>query len=416
MAKITAGVSTSHVPAIGAALARPGRLGHNRRALSISASSFTNRECSRPPLPCSPPLHACAFPASVAASLSSEAGAVKLSGDNLAANLSRQLAPVYLVSGDEPLLVNEAADAIRARARSQGFTERELHVVERGFSWDELIAGSRLMSLFAERKIIEIRMTNPTPGEQGADAIIELISQPSPDNLVLIITGKMDGRVQSSRWVSAIEKHGVVVQIWPLELARLPAWIRERLAKQNLKADADAATLLAERVEGNLLAAHQEVEKLALLLPPGPVTADTIVEAVADSARFDVLQLGDAAMRGQTARALRVLEGLRGEDVEPPIVLWALNKDLQWIARCQYLMRRGQSADSAMNALYVWRNRQPAMKQALARLRPATVRELLLSAERADRMIKGVILRCDPWLEFERLVAGLAGVKLARVA
>jgi DNA polymerase III subunit delta len=340
---------------------------------------------------------------------------VKLSGDNLAANLSRQLAPAYLVSGDEPLLVNEAADAIRARARAQGFTERELHVVERGFDWDALIAGSRSLSLFAERKIIEIRMTNPTPGEQGADAIIELASQPSPDVLVLVVTGKMDGRVQSSRWVGALEKHGVVVQIWPIELQRLPAWIRDRLAKQNLKADADAAALLAERVEGNLLAAHQEVEKLALLLPPGPVTADTIIEAVADSARFDVLQIGDAAMRGQTARALRVLEGLRGEDVEPPIVLWALNKDLQWIARCQHLMRRGQSADGAMNALYVWRNRQPAMKHALSRLRPATVRELLLSAERADRMIKGVI-RSDPWLEFERLVAGLAGLKLARVA
>jgi DNA polymerase-3 subunit delta len=147
---------------------------------------------------------------------------VKLSGDNLAANLSRQLAPVYLVSGDEPLLVNEAADAIRSKARAQGFTERELHVVERGFDWDELIAGSRSLSLFAERKIIEIRMTNPTPGEQGADAIIELASQGSPDVLVLIITGKMDGRVQNSRWVSAIEKHGVVVQIWPIELARLP--------------------------------------------------------------------------------------------------------------------------------------------------------------------------------------------------
>ena len=340
---------------------------------------------------------------------------MKLSGDNLAAHLSRQLASVYLVSGDEPLLVNEAADAIRGKARAQGFTERELHVVERGFDWDELIAGSRSMSLFAERKIVEIRMTNPTPGEQGANAIIELASQSSPDVLVLIITGKMDGRVQSSRWVSAIEKHGVVVQIWPVELARLPAWIRDRLARQNLKADADAAALLAERVEGNLLAAHQEVAKLALLLPPGPVSADTIVEAVADSARFDVLQLGDAAMRGQTARALRVLEGLRGEDVEPPIVLWALNKDLQWIARCQHLMRRGQSADSAMNALYVWRNRQPAMKHALSRLRPARVRELLLGAERADRMIKGVI-RSDPWLEFERLVAGLAGVQLAPIA
>ncbi|MET0533233.1 MAG: DNA polymerase III subunit delta [Steroidobacter sp.] len=340
---------------------------------------------------------------------------MKLSGDHLAANLSRQLASAYLISGDEPLLVNEAADAVRSKARAQGFTERELHTIERGFDWDELLSQSRAMSLFAERKIIEIRMTNPTPGEQGADALIELVSQPSPDVLVLVITGKMDARVQGSRWVSAIEKHGVVVQIWPLELARLPAWIRDRLAKQNLKADADAATMLAERVEGNLLAAHQEVEKLALLLPPGPVSADTIIEAVADSARFDVLQLGDAAMKGQTARALRVLEGLRGEDVEPPIVLWALNKDLQWIARCQYLMRRGQSADGAMNALYVWRNRQPAMKHALSRLRPAVVRELLLSAERADRMIKGVI-RSDPWLELERVVAGLAGIRLARVA
>lgn len=340
---------------------------------------------------------------------------MKLSGDNLAASLSRQLAPIYLISGDEPLLVNEAADAVRARARSQGFTERELHVVERGFDWQALLAESRAMSLFAERKIIEIRMTNPTPGEQGADAIIELASQPSSDVLVLLITGKMDARVQGSRWVGALDKHGVLVQVWPVELARLPAWIRDRLARQNLNADAEAAALLAERVEGNLLAAHQEVEKLALLLPPGPVTADTIVEAVADSARFDVLQLGDAAMKGQAARALRVLGGLRGEDVEPPIVLWALNKDLQWIARCQHLMRRGQSADGAMNALYVWRNRQPAMKQALQRLQPKTVRELLLGAERADRMIKGVI-RSDPWLEFERLVAGLAGVRLASAA
>lgn len=340
---------------------------------------------------------------------------MKLSGDNLAANLSRQLASVYLVSGDEPLLVNEAADAIRARARTQGFTERELHVVERGFDWHELLANSRAMSLFAERKIIEIRMANPTPGEQGADVLIDLASQGSPDVLLLVITGKMDGRVQNSRWVAALDKQGVLVQIWPLDLARLPAWIRDRLAKKNLKADAEAATLLAERVEGNLLAAHQEVEKLALLLPPGPVTADTVLDAVADSARFDVLQLGDAAMKGQAARALRVLEGLRGEDVEPPIVLWAINKDLQWIARCQHLMRRGQSADGAMNSLYVWRNRQAAMKQALSRLKPAAVQDLLLNAERADRTIKGAI-RGNPWLEFERLVAGLAGVRLAAVA
>jgi DNA polymerase-3 subunit delta len=340
---------------------------------------------------------------------------VKISGDNLSSSLARQLQTIYLVSGDEPLLVNEAADAIRATARGQGFVERELHVIERGFDWQGLIAGSRSMSLFAERKIVEIRMANAAPGEQGADAIVELAEQSSPDTLVLIIAAKLDGRAQSSRWVSAVEKRGVLVQVWPIDLPRLPAWIRERLGRHKLQADAAAASLLAERVEGNLLAAHQEIEKLALLLPPGPITVDTVVDAVADSARFDVLQLGEAAMRGQTARALRILEGLHGEDVEPTLVLWAVNKDLQWIARARNLMRRGQSAESAMNTLYVWRPRQAAMGQALTRTNGHTLRNLLLDAERVDRTIKGVE-KGDPWLALERLVARLAGVKVATVA
>jgi DNA polymerase-3 subunit delta len=340
---------------------------------------------------------------------------VKISGDNLPSSLARQLQTIYLVSGDEPLLVNEAADAIRATARSQGFVERELHVVERGFDWQGLIAGSRSLSLFAERKIVEIRMANAAPGEQGANAIVELAEQASPDTLVLIIAAKLDSRTQSARWVSAVEKRGVLVQVWPIDLPRLPAWIRERLGRHKLQADAAAASLLAERVEGNLLAAHQEVEKLALLLPPGPISAETVVDAVADSARFDVLQLGEAAMRGNTARALRILEGLRGEDVEPTLVLWAVNKDLQWIARARNLMRRGQSAESAMNTLYVWRPRQAAMGLALSRMNGHTLRNLLLDAERVDRTIKGVE-KGDPWLELERLVARLAGVKVATVA
>lgn len=336
---------------------------------------------------------------------------MKISGDNLAASLARTLQAVYLVCGDEPLLVNEAADAIRAKARASGYTERDINVVERGFDWQGLLAQSRSLSLFAERKIIEIRMANAAPGEQGADAIVELAAQGGPDNLILVITGKLDGRTQNSRWVNAIEKHGVLVQVWPVELPRLPAWIRDRLGRHKLQADAAAASLLAERVEGNLLAAHQEIEKLALLLPPGQLTAETIVEAVADSARFDVLQLGDAAMRGQSARALRILEGLRGEDVEPTLVLWAVNKDLQWLARAQHLMRKGQSADAAMNAIYVWRPRQAAMKLALGRLKARALRSMLLDAERVDRAIKGV-LRSDPWVELERLVARLAGVRM----
>ena len=333
---------------------------------------------------------------------------MKLTGDNLAPALARGLAPIYLISGDEVLLVNEAADAVRSQARAAGFAERELHAVERGFDWDALLAGSRELSLFAQRKLIEIRMPSAAPGEAGADAIVELATRGSPDNLVLVITGKLDGRTQNARWVSSIEQRGVQVQVWPLELARLGAWIRERLARHGLQADASATALLVERVEGNLLAAHQEVEKLALLLPPGPVSTQQVLEAVADSARFDVLQLGEAAMRAQGARALRILEGLRAEGVEVVLALWAVNKDLQWIARAQHLMRRGQNADSAMNAIYVWRPRQPAMKQALARLSPTDVRNLLVAAERVDRTIKGVI-RGDAWLELEAVVASLAG-------
>jgi len=338
---------------------------------------------------------------------------VKISGDNLAGNLSRTLAPVYLVSGDEPLLVNEAVDAIRAKARSQGFTERELHVVERGFDWQALLSESRAMSLFAERKIVEIRMVSPTPGEQGGTVLAELAANPSPDTLVLVITGKMDGRVQSSKWVSAIDKHGVVVQVWPIELPRLPAWIRDRLSRHGLKADNAAAALLAERIEGNLLAAHQEIEKLALLLPAGELTAETVMESVADSARYDVLQVGEAAMRGQTSRALRIVEGLHAEGIDATLVLWAVNKDLQWILKAQHLMENGHNADSAMNAIYVWRPRQLAMKQALSRLKPAATRRLILDAERVDRSIKGV-LRNDPWVELEALVARLSGVPISR--
>jgi DNA polymerase-3 subunit delta len=344
---------------------------------------------------------------------------VKVSGDNLALSLARGLGPIYLVSGDEPLLVNEAADAIRARARTAGFAERDLHVVERGFDWNALLAESRAMSLFAQRKIIEIRMTNPAPGEQGGNAIVELAEQPSADNVVLVITGKMDGRTQNSKWANAIEKHGAVVQIWPIDLPRLPNWIRDRLGRHGLHAEPAAASLLAERVEGNLLAAHQEIEKLALLVPPGALTEQTVLDAVADSARFDVLQLGHAAMSGQISRALRILEGLRGEGVELVLILWAVNKDLQWIARVQHLMRSGQSVDSAMNVAYVWRPRQAAMKEALSRLKPGAVRGLLLDASRVDRAIKGALhadprVKTDPWVEMEGLVARFAGVRLAR--
>lgn len=346
---------------------------------------------------------------------------VKLSGDNLTAHLAKGLSPIYLIAGDEILLANEAADAVRTRARGEGFTERELHFVERGFDWAELRAASRTLSLFSDRKIVELRMPTAAPGEQGTKVLVEMAEERQSDTVILVLTGKLDGRTQNARWVSAIEKHGAFVQVWPVELPRLPTWIRERLGRHGLQIDQSAAQVLAERTEGNLLAAHQEIEKLALLLPPGPVTIETALEVVADSARYDVLQLGEAAMRGQAGRALHILAGLQADGSEPPVVLWALNKDLQWLARAEALMRAGQSADNAMNAIYVWRPRQAAMKQALARLHRQDIAALLVDAEGCDRAIKGVgshagAPRLDPWLALEALVARLAGVRLARAA
>jgi DNA polymerase-3 subunit delta len=346
---------------------------------------------------------------------------VKLSGDHLPAQLAKGLSPIYLIAGDEVLLVNEAADAVRARARKEGFTERELHFIERGFDWAELRAASRTLSLFSERKIVELRMPSAAPGDAGTRVLVEMAEERSPDTLILVITGKLDGRTQNARWVSAIEKHGAFVQVWPVELPRLPAWIRDRLSRHGLQVDASVAQVLAERTEGNLLAAHQEIEKLALLLPPGPVSLETAIDVVADSARYDVLQLGEAAMRGQAARALHILNSLHAEGSEPPVVLWAINKDLQWLARAEALMRSGQSAEAAMNAIYVWRPRQAAMKAALGRLKRADIEALLLDAELCDRAIKGLgthagAPRIDPWMALEALVARFAGVRLARAA
>ena len=339
---------------------------------------------------------------------------MKITADNLRASLAKGLSPVYLVTGDDPLLTSEACDAIRAKAGAAGFTGRELHFVERGFDWNDLRASTQSLSLFAERRIVELRMPTGSPGD-GADTIIELAAAKPDDLLLLIITDRLDGRALSTKWATAVEQHGTVVQVWPIDLPKLPAWIEERLGRHGLKAEGAAASLIADRVEGNLLAAHQEVEKLALLHPPGPLTAESVLEEVVDSARYDVLQLGEVAMRGQAARALRILRGLRQEGTELTLVLWGVNKDLHWLARVEFMVRNGQTPDAAMNAEYVWRPRQAAMRQALSRLKGPAILGLLTDAARVDRAIKGALKR-DPWVEMEALIARLAGVRLARAA
>ena len=338
---------------------------------------------------------------------------MKLNSDQLAAQLKRELPGICLVAGDEPLLVGEACDQLRAAARGKGFTERQVFFVERGFDWNELRAATQAMSLFAEQRILEVRLDGASPGNEGSQVLCDIAAQAARDILLLIVSNKLDARSLTTKWVSAIDKHGLLVQVWPVELAQLPAWIERRMQSAGLKSESGVAALIAERVEGNLLAAQQEIDKLALLYPDEQVTTETVTSDVADSARYDVLQLGIAAMLGQSSRALRIIDGLREEGVDATLVLWGVNKDLQWMARVAASTAKGQSVDSAMQSAGVWRPRQTAMKQALQRLKLTPLRALLFDAAQVDAAIKGVNRR-DPWVELRGLVARMAGVKLLR--
>lgn len=335
---------------------------------------------------------------------------MRLAERQLQRHLTGRLAGVYLVAGDEPLLVGRALADIRRAARQQGFVERDLHIVDRGFRWAELEAGADNLSLFATRKIVELRLSSPRPGDAGGRSLRALAEQPDPDRLLLIgINAKLDAAALRSAWVKCIEEHGVVVDVWPIDRAQLPRWIGERAAELGLTLSGDAAQLLADRVEGNLLAADQELSKLAMIPRRGAIDAQTVLEAVADSARFDVFRLSDALVEGDAARAFAVLEGLRREGVQPALVCWALSREIALLARLRFAVERGERIDAAFAKVGVWRRRQPALKQALARFDWPALQALMAGAARADRTVKGAE-QGRPWDALTGLlVAAFAG-------
>src|SRR5262245_48531751 len=328
-------------------------------------------------------------------------GSVKLTADSLSGHLTRQLKPAYLVSGDEPLLAAEATDAIRRKARESGFTERRIFFVERGFDWNELRAETQALSLFAERRVLDVRMPSGKPGE-GAELLRDLVQKPVPDQLLLVSCGKFEYQALQSEWIKAFEQSGVWVQVWPVDVSRLPDWVSARMRSRGLIAEPAAAELLAERAEGNLLAAQQEIDKLALLVKPGPVDAASLSQVVADSARFDVFQLGDAMLRGDARRALRILDGLRGEGVEPTLVLWAVTREL-------WALWQQSSRDQSGRGAPAWQRPNPALLAAAHRLRKVPIADFVRLAVRVDRTIKGREIG-DPWDALVTLVARVAGV------
>jgi len=321
---------------------------------------------------------------------------VKISANQLDSQLKKSLLPCYLVSGDEPLLVQESLDAIRAAAREQGFGSRDLFVQSTGFDWNELSAAGGNLSLFAERRIIELRLPTGKPGVKGSAAIAEFSETAADDLLFVVSAPKLDRNAQNAKWVKALESRGCLVQVWPVDRRELPRWISERMQRAGLRPDRDAVRLLADRVEGNLLAARQEIEKLRLLHGEGAVTAADVDAAVADSSRFDVYKLVDAAVSGDAARAVRILGGVRAEGVEPVVVMWALTREIRTLAMLCDAVAAGQDLSAGMRKLRVWQNRQGMVRSCMGRHPAGSFHRLLKLARNADAAAKGQ-LRADPW-------------------
>ncbi|WP_206951148.1 DNA polymerase III subunit delta [Trinickia acidisoli] len=344
--------------------------------------------------------------------------------DALDTHLTKGLAGLYVVYGDEHLLAQEACDRIRAAARAAGFTERNVFTVERSFDWSSLLGATQSMSLFGERQLIELRIPSGKPGKEGADALKVLAVADNPDVLTLVTLPRLDAATQKSAWFTALTERGVSLRIDPVERAQLPNWVAQRLAQQGQRVvpgedGRRALQFIAERVEGNLLAAHQEIQKLGLLYPQGALTFEQVHDAVLNVARYDVFKLNEAMLAGDVGRLSRMLDGLKGEGEAAVLVLWALTEELRTLLK----IKRGAAAGKPLAMLLrenrVWGPRERLVGPALSRVTEPLLEEGLALAAALDRQVKGltgtvpgsrrrVALPPDPWeglFEIAALVA-----------
>ncbi|HEX5803510.1 MAG TPA: DNA polymerase III subunit delta [Azospira sp.] len=332
---------------------------------------------------------------------------MQLKGEQLEAHLAGPLKPVYVVWGDEPLLVIEAADAIRAAARKQGFDEREVLTALAGFDWNLLLQAAGNLSLFGGRKLLDLRIPTGKPGREGGTALQEYCQRCGPDTVLLVTLPAIDWKDEKAAWLTALGNAGVAIKLTAPTLAELPGWIANRLRRQEQTAEREALNFIAERVEGNLLAAQQEIRKLGLLYPKGQLSLAQVSEAVLNVARFDLDGLREALLAGDTARIARTLDGLKQEGEAPPLVLWAITEEVRALAQIRGGLAEGQPLDGLLRDARVWGIRQGLMKKAVARLSLEQARSALAQAGQLDRMIKG-LAGGDVWNEFLRLGLRLA--------
>lgn len=333
--------------------------------------------------------------------------------DQLDAHLRKGLRPLYTLWGDEPLLLQEAADAIRSAARDAGYTERQVHTVSGAhFDWSALLGAAQAMSLFAERQLIEIRIPSGKPGKDGSEALQRYCEHLSDDTLTLVGLPRLDRQQQASAWFAALDAAGLSIRIDPVERTALPQWIARRLAAQGQRvqggeAGQHALAFFADRVEGNLLAAHQEIQKLALLYPSGELSFEQIESAVLNVARYDVFKLGEAVLAGQVARALRMLDGLRAEGEAAVLVHWTLAEDIRALKRVKDAMAAGKPQPMALREARVWGAKERLFERALPLFSDDALNQLLHAAQVCDGLVKGLAhpdWPPQPWEGLKRLV------------
>lgn len=314
---------------------------------------------------------------------------MRLKPDQLNTALQKGLASVYFLSGDEPLQLGEMADAIRKTARAAGYNSREIFSVDSSFSWSQLALSADSLSIFSDKKIIELRIPTSTVGTEGAKALTAYCQRLPADTLLLISIGKLASATLKSRWLESIDRVGVVIQVWALDGQDLLNWLQQRLLQRGLHVESDGIKLLASRIEGNLLAADQEITKLYVLYGAGQVSTAQISDAVADSSRYDVFKLMDWVLAAQTNRIIKILAALRAEGIAAPVILWALTREARSLIHIKLALASGQHKDTVFRNNQIWDKRKPLVDKALTRLNLQQLNSILVLAAQADRQIKG---------------------------
>ncbi len=324
--------------------------------------------------------------------------------DQLPSMIAKNTYPVYMVSGDEPLQQMESLDLIRAFLRDNDYSEREVLDVDAQFDWQRLLDEAANMSLFATRRIVELRLPSAKPGRQGSQVIKDYLARPPEDTVLIINAGKVDGSAKKSAWYKAVDQNGLVVQCWPVPLDKLSHWLRQRFKARDMDADDDVLAYISQHVEGNLLAADQEIEKLYLLLGPGRITYADVAEAVTSQSRYSVFELVDMMLTGNSKRVVRIIAGLKAEGIVPVVVNWALAKDIRLLA---LVAQDTSSADFTLKRSGVWSSRVAMFKSCLSRHSPRSLQLMLKRCAYLDAVSKGMI-DANIWDEIETLCVRLA--------